>query len=120
MNKVSLNHGVKIPVFRVFSGFYFIVFELNKNIYSLNLHTKAKYGNIWTRTDSEYILFSYSKSSVTRQKEQSQNGCYKKTKHTKFSEKQAFLMYVHVRTCVCVSRGKKGLFFRKCGGFFFL
>ena len=60
MNKVCLNHGVKIPVFRVFSGFYFIVFGLNKKIYSLNLHTKAKYGNIWTRTNSEYIPFSYS------------------------------------------------------------
>ena len=30
-------------------------------------------------------------SSVIRQKGQSRNGCYKKTKQTKFSEKQTFL-----------------------------
>ena len=30
-------------------------------------------------------------SSVNRQKSKSQNGCYKKTKHTKFSEKRTFL-----------------------------
>ena len=29
-------------------------------------------------------------SSVIRQKDESQNGCYKKTKHAKFSEKQTF------------------------------
>ena len=31
------------------------------------------------------------KSSVIRQKGQSQNGCYKKTKLTKFSNKETFL-----------------------------
>ena len=30
-------------------------------------------------------------SSVIRQKDKSQNGCFKKTKHAKFSEKQTFL-----------------------------
>ena len=30
-------------------------------------------------------------SSVIRQKGESQNGCYKKTKHAKFSEKGTFL-----------------------------
>ena len=30
-------------------------------------------------------------SSVIRQKSESQNGCYKKTKHAKISEKLAFL-----------------------------
>ena len=43
----------------------------------------------------------YKKSSVIRPKGQSQNGCDKKTKHTKFSEKQPFLTpwnaHVHVR-----------------------
>ena len=29
--------------------------------------------------------------SVIRQKEESQNGCFKKTKHAKFSEKGTFL-----------------------------
>ena len=28
---------------------------------------------------------------VIKQKEESQNGCFKKTKHAKFSEKQTFL-----------------------------
>ena len=37
--------------------------------------------------------------SVIRQKGESQNGCYKKTKHAKFSEKRIFLAswYEHVR-----------------------
>ena len=45
------------------------------------------------------------KSSVRRQKGESQNGCFKKTKHVKFSEKRTF------RTCV--SGGKKCSFFGK-------
>ena len=38
-------------------------------------------------------------SSVTRQKGESQNGCFKKTKHAKFSEKQTFLTswYAHAQ-----------------------
>ena len=38
-------------------------------------------------------------SSVIRQKGESQNGCFKKTKHAKFSEKRTFLTpwYAHVR-----------------------
>ena len=37
--------------------------------------------------------------SVIRQKGESQNGCFKKTKHVEFSEKRRFLApwYVHVR-----------------------
>ena len=33
----------------------------------------------------------FDQSSVIRQKGESQNGCFKKTKHVKFSEKRAFL-----------------------------
>ena len=38
-------------------------------------------------------------SSVIRQKSESQNGCFKKLKHGKFSEKRIFLTpwYAHVR-----------------------
>ena len=39
-------------------------------------------------------------SSVTRQKGESQNGCFKKTKDAKFSEKRTFLIpLIHTRTC---------------------
>ena len=43
--------------------------------------------------------FDHCKSSVIRQKGETQNGCFKKTKHVKFSEKQTFLprWYAHVR-----------------------
>ena len=55
-------------------------------------------------------------SSIIRQKGKSQNRCFKKLKHAKFSEKRTFLIpwYAHVgtHTYVCVSRGKKCLFFR--------
>ena len=55
------------------------------------------------------------KSSVLRQKGESQNGCFKKTKHTKFSEKRTFLTpwYAHTRTCAY--EGKKYSFFGKFG-----
>ena len=45
-------------------------------------------------------VWLYSRSSVIRQKGESQNGYYKKTKLTKFSEKRTFLTpwYAHVRT----------------------
>ena len=33
----------------------------------------------------------YENSSVIRQKSESQNGCFKKTNHAKFSEKRTFL-----------------------------
>ena len=40
--------------------------------------------------DELCFLFNWI-SSVIRQKGESQNGCFKETKHTKFSEKQTFL-----------------------------
>ena len=49
----------------------------------------------------------YHKSSVIREKVESQIGCFKETKHVKFSEKRTFLTYV------CVSGGKKCSFFGK-------
>ena len=50
-----------------------------------------------------YFLFCESSSSVIRQRGESQDGCFKKTKHAKFSEKRTFL------------GGKKCLFFGKFG-----
>ena len=43
-------------------------------------------------------------STVIRQKGESQNGCFKKTKHAKFSEKRRFLTpwYAHVRLPMCI------------------
>ena len=41
-------------------------------------------------------------SSVKRQKGECQNGCFKKTKHTKFSEKRAFLTW-NTRIKICPS-----------------
>ena len=50
---------------------------------------------------------------------QSQNGCYKKTKHDKFLKKRIFLTpdtHMHV----CISGGKKWSFFGKFGELCFL
>ena len=52
--------------------------------------------------------------SVIKQKSESQNGCFKKMNHAKFSQKQTFNTYVRV------SGGKKCLFFGKFGVFCFL
>ena len=52
------------------------------------------------------------KSSVVRQKCESQNGCFKKTKHARFSEKRTFLTpwYAYVRVRI---RGQEMFVFRK-------
>ena len=59
-------------------------------------------------------------SSVIRQKGEPQTGCFKKTKHAKFSEKWTFLTpwYAHVRKGV--SEGNKCSFFGKLGVLCFL
>ena len=57
-------------------------------------------------------ISSWHKSSVIWEKGESQNGCYKKRKHTIFSEKQTLVTpwYAHVRVCI---REKKILVFRE-------
>ena len=48
----------------------------------------------------EKIYISMRKSSsAIRQKGESQNGCYKKIKHVKFSEKRTFLPPIRTRAC---------------------
>ena len=75
--------------------------------------------HIWKITNLVSLI---DRSSVVRQKGESQNGCFKKTKHVKFSEKRTFLL--RVRTLMCVSGkgsgGKKCSFFGKFGVFCFL
>ena len=48
--------------------------------------------------DVDWICAKIQNSSVIRQKDEYQNGCFKKTKHAKFSEKRTFLTpwYAHV------------------------
>ena len=58
--------------------------------------------------------------SVIRQKGKSQNGCFKKTKQAKFSEKQTFPTPWYTHTHMCVSGGKKCSFFGKFGFLWFL
>ena len=61
------------------------------------------------------VNFNMNRNNVgNRQKNEYQNGCFKKTKHAKFSEKREFL------TCVCVLGGKKCSFFGKFGVLCFL
>ena len=57
--------------------------------------------------------------SEIRQKGESQNGCFKKAKRAKISEKQTFLT-PDTHTYVCVSGGKKCLFFGNFGTLCFL
>ena len=53
-------------------------------------------------------------TSAIRQTGKSQNGCYKKSKQTKFSKKEHFLPH-NTHTHVCVTAGKKCSFFGKFG-----
>ena len=52
-------------------------------------------------------------SSVMRQKGESQNGCFKKTKHAKYSEKRTFLAPFNISYVRVLSGGKKCSFFGK-------
>ena len=45
----------------------------------------------WAKTNYQAHWYSQIQLPVIRQKGQSQNGCFKKTKHVKFSEKRTFL-----------------------------
>ena len=45
----------------------------------------------------EIVAMCKYKSSVKRRKGESQNGCYKKTNHAKFSKNQTFLTLCHVK-----------------------
>ena len=42
-------HCLKSVRIRSFSGLYFLAFEMNTEIYRVNLRTQSKYENIWTR-----------------------------------------------------------------------
>ena len=44
-------------------------------------------------------------SSVIRQNGESQNGCFKKTKHTKFPKNEHFLPLDALHTCTCAYQG---------------
>ena len=55
-----------------------------------------------------------------RQKGESQNGCFKKTRHTKFSEKRTFLTRWYTHTYICISGVKKCSLFGKFGMLCFL
>ena len=60
-------------------------------------------------------------SSVIREKGESQNGCFKKTRHAKiFRKTNISYPLIPTSTYVCVSGGKKCLFFGKFGVFCFL
>ena len=72
--------------------------------------------SIPTILDLYVIDLLFSVSSVIRQKGESQNGCFKKAKHT--SEKHFLPLNTH--TCLCVSGGKKCLFFGNFGVLCFL
>ena len=80
-----------------------------------HLVIKFKINDIFVRVFNWILSIN---SSVIRKKGKSQNGCFKKTKHVKFSEKRLFLTpwYPHV----CVSGGKKCSFFGKFGLLCFL
>ena len=58
-------------------------------------------------------------SSVMSQNGEFQNGCFKKTKHAKFYEKQTSLI-PDAHTYMCLSGGKKCSFFGKVGVLCFL
>ena len=96
----------------------------------LEKHFKSLYEAIWMLRKSATLRTFICPFAIIRQNGESQNGCFKKTKHAKFSEKRTFLppgthTYEHfllrdTRTYVCVSGGKKRSFFGKFGVLCFL
>ena len=66
------------------------------------------------------IIMMYSlRSLVMGEKDESQSGGNKKAKHAKYSKNEHFLP-PDAHTYVCVSGGKKYLFFKKFGLLYFL
>ena len=65
--------------------------------------------NFWLSFLNGNILNDFDSASVISQKGESQNGCYKATKHTKFSEKKKKKLFPtsDMQTYVCVSGDKK-------------
>ena len=115
------------PIFLDRSDFLCLYWTILKCISRLKLQSHVDL-NLMTLSDSrifqERMLSHWTLNQslpVIRQKGESQKGCYKKTKHAKFSEKWTFLTpwYTHVRTCA-YQMGKKCLFFGKFGVLCFL
>ena len=71
--------------------------------------------NLWSKMNVKFCCLKKSnkKLLIIRQKSESQNECFKKTKHAKFSEKRTFITPWYPLTYVCVSGCKKCLFFGK-------
>ena len=61
--------------------------KVTKEVFEIFLQQNAFSGGIFQSAQREA-----KSSSVIRQKGESQNGCYKKTKYAKFSEKRTFLI----------------------------
>ena len=59
----------------------------------------------------DYAIKIFIKTSVIRQKEESQNRCFQKAKHVKFSAKRTFLTpwYAHIRADICYGWIFKGV-----------
>ena len=92
--KRSVNIAAKIP--HLFTDFF--DFSISSTLLSLRSPPKSVFGvcnsinlNFFTRLR---ISFSW---SMVRQKGESQNGCFKKTKHDKFSEKKIFYPLIRTR-----------------------
>ena len=73
------------------------VFLIQKSTFSVcsEVYICCKY-----RREKFRICYCVNKSSAIRQKGESRNGCYKKTKHAKFSEKRTFLTPGYARDFV--------------------
>ena len=70
------------------------VFLIQKSTFSIcsEVYICCKY-----RREKFRICYCVNKSSAIRQKGESRNGCYKKTKHAKFPEKRTFLTPAYAR-----------------------
>ena len=49
-----------MPKYGVFSGTYFPIFQLNTEIYGVNLRIQSEYRKIWTRKNSIFAHFLHS------------------------------------------------------------
>ena len=80
---------------------------LRKQLTALTIFAKSFIIDVWqgseyVSVESEWINL---KTSVIRQKGESENVCFKKTKHAKFSQKRTFLTHdTHMYMCLSVVR----------------
>ena len=89
-----------------------MIFDFSYTAFTMSIQYETRFAIFcWLNTSGSYSGLSL----VIRQKGESQNVCFKKTTRQIFRKTNIFYPLIRTSSYVCVSGGKKCLFFRKFG-----